>query len=61
MLDNGFVDLVEESVDLAFRLGGTLPPQAIGRHLIGSRIAICLEWLVRDLLDSGALVRVLVR
>ncbi|MEH6434052.1 LysR family transcriptional regulator [Massilia sp. DD77] len=131
ILNDRFVDLVEEGVDLAFRLGGTLPPDAIGRHLatisrmlvaapaylarrgtpalpedlpahdfvrfawtpgamvdlfsggeprqvetasryrvnnalairealaLGSGIGLCPEWLVRDLLDSGALVRVL--
>jgi DNA-binding transcriptional LysR family regulator len=33
ILNDRFVDLVEEGVDVAFRLGGTLPPDAIGRHL----------------------------
>jgi DNA-binding transcriptional LysR family regulator len=131
ILNDRFVDLVEEGVDVAFRLGGTLPPDAIGRHLatvprflvaapaylarrsvpavpddlsthdvvrfawtpgntvelfrgeeqarvptasrfrvnnalairealvLGSGIGVCPEWLVRDLLDSGELVRVL--
>ena len=131
ILNYRFVDLVEEGVDVAFRLGGTLPPDAVGRHLatverflvaspdycarrgvpalpadlsthdivrfawtpgnsidllrgeervrlaaggrfrannalairealaMGSGIGICPDWLVRDLLDSGALVRVL--
>ena len=131
ILNDRFVDLVEEGVDLAFRLGGSLPPDAVGRHLariarmlvaspaylatrgmpaqpadlpehdfvrfawtpgatvdlfrggeqvqvatssryrvnnamairealaLGSGIGLCPEWLVRDLLDSGALVRVL--
>ncbi|MBQ5949088.1 LysR family transcriptional regulator [Massilia sp. ST3] len=131
ILNDRFVDLVEEGVDLAFRLGGSLPPDAIGRHLatiprmlvaapaylarrgapaqpadlpahdfvrfawtpgatidlfsegeqrqvetasryrvnnalairealaLGSGIGLCPEWLVRDLLDSGELVRVL--
>ncbi|RYF05410.1 MAG: LysR family transcriptional regulator [Oxalobacteraceae bacterium] len=131
ILDDRFADLVEEGVDVAFRLGGTLPPDAVGRHLatverflvaspdycarrgmpalpadlgthdmvrfawtpgnsidllrgeermrlavggrfrannalairealaLGSGIGICPDWLVRDLLDSGALVRVL--
>jgi len=131
ILNDRFVDLVEEGVDVAFRLGGTLPPDAIGRHLatvprflvaapaylagrgvpcvpddlsahdmvrfawtpgntvelfrgdaqvrvptasrfrvnnalairealvLGSGIGVCPDWLVRDLLDSGALVRVL--
>jgi DNA-binding transcriptional LysR family regulator len=131
ILHDRFVDLVEEAVDVAFRLGGTLPPDAIGRHLatvprflvgapsylarrgvpaapdalsahdvvrfawtpgntvdlfrggehvrlpvssrfrvnnalairealvLGSGIGVCPDWLVRDLLDSGELVRVL--
>jgi DNA-binding transcriptional LysR family regulator len=135
ILNDRFVDLVEEGVDIAFRLGGTLPPDAVGRHLatverflvaapdycerrgqpavpadlaahdvvrfawtlgntielqrgserngervrcavagrfrannalairealsMGNGIGICPDWLVRDLLDSGALVRVL--
>lgn len=33
ILNDRFVDLVEEGVDILFRLGGTLPPDAIGRHL----------------------------
>lgn len=33
ILNDRFVDLVEEGVDVAFRLGGTLPPEAVGRHL----------------------------
>lgn len=131
ILNDRFVDLVEEGVDVAFRLGGTLPPDAIGRHLatvprflvaapaylaqrgvpavpdelsahdlvrfawtpgntielfrgdeqarpptasrfrvnnalairealaMGSGIGVCPDWLVRDLLDRGELVRVL--
>ncbi len=131
ILNDRFVDLVEEGVDVAFRLGGTLPPDAIGRHLatvprflvasprylarrgvpvvpdelsghdvvrfawtpgntvelfrgeeqvrvatasrfrvnnalairealvLGSGIGVCPDWLVRDLLDGGELVRVL--
>jgi DNA-binding transcriptional LysR family regulator len=131
ILNDRFADLVEEGIDVAFRLGGTLPPDAVGRHLatverflvaspdycarrgmpalpadlgthdmvrfawtpgnsidllrgeervrlavggrfrannalairealaLGSGIGICPDWLVRDLLDSGALVRVL--
>jgi len=131
ILNDRFVDLVEEGVDVAFRLGGALPPDAIGRHLatvprflvaspaylarrgmpvapddlsahdfvrfawtpgntvelfrgdeqarlqtsgrfrvnnalairealvLGSGIGMCPDWLVRDLLDSGELVRVL--
>lgn len=131
ILDDRFVDLVEEGVDIAFRLGGVLPPDAFGRHLatiprmlvaapaylarrgtpatpqdlaphdfvrfawtpgnvlalfrdgeetrvptssryrvnnalairealsLGSGIGLCPEWLVRDLLDRGELVRVL--
>ena len=131
ILNDRFVDLVEEGVDVAFRLGGALPPDAIGRHLatvprflvaapaylarrgvpvvpddlpahdvvrfawtpgntvelfrggeqarvptssrfrvnnalairealvLGSGIGVCPDWLVRDLLDSGELVRVL--
>jgi DNA-binding transcriptional LysR family regulator len=131
ILNDRFVDLVEDGVDVAFRLGGTLPPDAVARHLatverflvaapaycdrrgmpaapadlathdvvrfawtpgnsiellrggerirlavgsrfrannalairealaMGSGIGICPDWLVRDLLDSGDLVRVL--
>ena len=131
ILNDRFVDLVEEGVDIAFRLGGVPPPDAVGRHLatiprmlvaapgylaergmpvnpqdlsmhdfvrfawtpgrtlsltrndeevqvaaasryrvnnalairealaLGSGIGVCPEWLVRDLLDGGALVRVL--
>lgn len=33
ILNDRFVNLVEEGVDVAFRLGGALPPDAIGRHL----------------------------
>lgn len=131
ILNDRFVDLVEEGVDIAFRLGGVAPPDAVGRRLatiprmlvaapgylasrgtpvtpqdlsmhdfvrfawtpgstlalsrkdeevqvaaasryrvnnalairealaLGSGIGVCPGWLVRDLLDSGALVRVL--
>jgi len=131
ILNDRFVDLVGEGVDIAFRLGGVPPPDAVGRRLatiprmlvaapgylagrgtpvtpqdlsahdfvrfawtpgstlalsrngegvqvaaacryrvnnalairealaLGSGIGVCPEWLVRDLLDSGALVRVL--
>jgi DNA-binding transcriptional LysR family regulator len=33
ILSDRFADLVEEGIDVAFRLGGTLPPDAVGRHL----------------------------
>lgn len=33
ILSDRFADLVEEGIDIAFRLGGALPPDAIGRHL----------------------------
>jgi DNA-binding transcriptional LysR family regulator len=33
ILSDRFADLVEEGIDIAFRLGGPLPPGAIGRHL----------------------------
>jgi DNA-binding transcriptional LysR family regulator len=33
ILSDRFADLVEEGIDVAFRLGGGLPPDAIGRHL----------------------------
>ena len=131
ILNDRFVDLVEDGVDVAFRLGGTLPADAFGRHLatiprflvaapaylarrgepatpgdlashdfvrfawtpgttidlfrhddmmqvptrsryrvnnalairetllLGGGVAVCPDWLVRDLLDSGALVQVL--
>jgi DNA-binding transcriptional LysR family regulator len=33
ILSDRFADLVEEGIDVAFRLGGALPPDAVGRHL----------------------------
>jgi DNA-binding transcriptional LysR family regulator len=33
VLNDRYVDLVEEGADLTFRLGGTLPPDAVARHL----------------------------
>jgi DNA-binding transcriptional LysR family regulator len=33
ILNDRFVDLVEEGVDLALRLGGPLPPSVIARHI----------------------------
>lgn len=33
ILDDRFVDLVEEGVDVALRLGSALPPAAVARHL----------------------------
>lgn len=33
ILNDRFADLVEEGIDVAFRLGGTLPPDAVGRYL----------------------------
>lgn len=131
ILDDRFADLVEEGIDIAFRLGGRLPPDAVARRIatiprflvaapaylarrglpaapadlaahdfvrfawtpgdtvdlaraderariatraryrvnnalairealaLGSGIGVCPAWLVRDLLDEGALVRVL--
>jgi DNA-binding transcriptional LysR family regulator len=131
ILNDRFVDLIEEGVDVAFRLGGSLPADAVARPLawaprylvaspaylqsrghpatpydmashefirfawtpgaalelfrhgemvqlatrgryrvnnalairetvlLGGGIALCPDWLVRDLLDSGALLRVL--
>lgn len=131
ILNDRFVDLVEEGVDVALRLGTSLPPDAIGRRIasaprflaaapaylrqrgvpddpdalaahdfvrfawtpgstvelhageecrrvtvssryrvnnglairealvLGSGIGLCPEWLVHDLLATGALVRVL--
>ena len=131
ILNDSFVDLIEDGVDVAFRLGGTLPPGAFGRHLatinrflvaspaylksrgtpahpselsshdfvrfawtpgtaielfrdgemmqvptssryrvnnalairetllLAGGVAVCPDWLVRDLLDSGKLVPVL--
>jgi DNA-binding transcriptional LysR family regulator len=41
LLDDRFVDLVEERVDVAIRLGGTLPATAIARPL-----AVSPRWLV---------------
>lgn len=131
ILNDRFVDLIEGGVDIAFRLGGTLPADAFGKHLatiprllvaspaylaargspatpaelsahdvvrfawtpgqgielfrngeatqvviksryrvnnalairetllLGGGIGLCPAWLVRDVLDSGALVPVL--
>jgi len=131
ILNDRFVDLIEDGVDVAFRLGGTLPPDSFGRHLatvprflvaspaylksrgnpatpgdlsshdfvrfawtpgttielfrngemmhvptssryrvnnalairetllLAGGVAVCPDWLVRDLLDSGKLVLVL--
>jgi DNA-binding transcriptional LysR family regulator len=131
ILNDRFVDLIEDAVDVAFRLGGTLPADAFGRHLstiprflvaspaylksrgnpatpsdlsshdfvrfawtpgttielfrngemmhvptssryrvnnalairetllLAGGVAVCPDWLVRDLLDSGRLVPVL--
>lgn len=131
ILNDRFVDLIEDGVDVAFRLGGPLPADTFGRHLatiprflvaspaylaargipatpgdlsshdivrfawtpgttielfrhsqviqvptrsryrvnnalairealtLASGIAVCPDWLVRDLLDSGELVPVL--
>ncbi|OLF55793.1 LysR family transcriptional regulator [Pseudomonas chlororaphis] len=36
ILNDRFVDLTEENVDLALRLGGDLPPNAIARHIATS-------------------------
>lgn len=36
ILNDRFADLVEEGVDVALRLGGTLPPQAIARKIAQS-------------------------
>lgn len=36
ILNDRFVDLTEENVDLALRLGGTLPPNAVARHIATS-------------------------
>jgi len=33
VLDDRYIDLVAEGVDIAFRLGGPLPPDVTGRHL----------------------------
>jgi DNA-binding transcriptional LysR family regulator len=33
ILSDRYADLVEEGIDIAFRLGGVLPPDAVGRHL----------------------------
>jgi DNA-binding transcriptional LysR family regulator len=131
VLDDRYIDMVAEGVDIAFRLGGPLPPDVTGRHLatiprflaasptylqqrgepeqpsdlighdfvrfawtpgttidlhrgdqalqvpvrsryrvnnalairealvLDSGIAICPDWLIHDLLSSGALVQVL--
>ncbi len=41
ILNDRFVDLVEEGVDIAMRLGTELPPNAVGRHL-----AVVPRWFV---------------
>jgi len=33
VLDDRYIDMVAEGVDIAFRLGGPLPPDVTGRHL----------------------------
>jgi DNA-binding transcriptional LysR family regulator len=33
VLDDRYIDMVSEGVDIAFRLGGPLPPDVTGRHL----------------------------
>lgn len=33
LLDDRFVDPLEERIDVSLRLGGTLPPNLVGRHL----------------------------
>jgi len=33
VLDDRYIDMVAEGVDIAFRLGGALPPDVTGRHL----------------------------
>jgi DNA-binding transcriptional LysR family regulator len=33
VLNDRYIDLVEDGADLTFRLGGTLPPDAVARHL----------------------------
>jgi DNA-binding transcriptional LysR family regulator len=33
VLDDRYIDMVAAGVDIAFRLGGTLPPDVTGRHL----------------------------
>lgn len=33
ILDDRYIDMVAEGVDIAFRLGGPLPPDVTGRHL----------------------------
>jgi DNA-binding transcriptional LysR family regulator len=41
-LGDRFIDLREEGVDLALRLGGPLPPQSIARRLgMASRVLVC--------------------
>lgn len=40
ILNDRFADLVEEGVDVALRLGGTLPPQAIARKIAQSPRAL---------------------
>jgi len=54
LLDDRFVDLVEERVDVALRLGGPLPPTAVARHL-----AVAPRWLVASphYLDRVAAIR----
>ena len=36
ILNDRVIDLVEEDVDVAIRLGGNLPPNVIARHIASS-------------------------
>jgi DNA-binding transcriptional LysR family regulator len=47
-LGDRFVDLREEDVDMALRLGGPLPPQAVARRLgVAQRVLVCAPQYLR--------------
>lgn len=50
LLNDRFVDLTEEGIDLALRLGGELPPQLIARRLARSPryLVAAPSWLTRQ-------------
>lgn len=49
ILNDRFVDLVEEGVDVALRLGGTLPPDGIARGIaVSPRLLVAAPRYLRD-------------
>ena len=48
ILGDRFVDLSEEGIDMALRLGGPLPPQAVARRLgVAPRLLVCAPAYLR--------------